>query len=500
MVLLSLLAHSSIAGTSAQDVSLGFSPFTEFGRSSPLTESDETELILTRSSVRRSHVSPEPAIVKRSTLLLQRDEAMQKEWAEAKRQSRMICTEDADCAWHARCKSSTEQCEALRLGQMLGADILMCLLAFVIAGFSLAAGVGGGGLYVPLLMFILSLETRFATALSQAMLFGGASAALVYNFQMSHPSRPKRPLINYELALLMAPALMGGAQVGSVIHALAPPVVTLALLLLVLGDAARKGIRSAINISAKEEKQDDTDTSQPSEATPADDKSGEVWARSDSARNRLLLVWVLCIVLVATKGLLFEMCSPMWWTLSVGSAALLCGLSWMFATAVSEQDPVDADDIDFREKAFPLAKMSMLAGTIAALCGIGGGMVMGPILVELKIPPPVSTATTATTLVVLSTSTLLIYICRGMAPPDYAICLSIFTFCGAGVGKMLVGWWVRKTGKQSIIVWTLAGVTVCSMLLMGLEGVLTFSRDSSAFFAFRDLCQGHLHHSIPRTD
>merc|ERR1719327_930072 len=133
-------------------------------------------------------------------------------------------------------------------------------------------------------------------------------------------------------------------------------------------------------------------------------------------------------------------------------------MSWMYANMLSDQEPVDANDLDFREMAFPIAKYSILAGAIAALCGIGGGMVMGPILVELKVPPPISAATTATTLVVLSTSTLLIYICRGMAPLDYSILPGSCSLIGAGVGKVLCGIWVRRTGKQSTIVWILAGV------------------------------------------
>jgi len=297
---------------------------------------------------------------------------------------------------------------------------------------------------------------------------------------------------------------MGGAQVGSVVHALAPPLLTLVLLIIVLGDAARKGIRSAMSIKAKEEKEDAANDSPASDAAapdaPTHKPSEVVLERSRDTRTRLFLVWVVCIGLVVTKGLLFEMCSTTWWILTVGSALFLCGLSWLVAGTLSEQVPVDDDDIDFREKAFPLAKMSIVAGAIAALCGIGGGMVMGPILVELKIPPPVSTATTATTLVVLSTSTLLIYICRGMAPPEYAICLSVFTMMGAAVGKVLCGWWVQKTGKQSVIVWILAGVTVISMVLMGLQGILTLARDPSDAFAFKNFCEGHMHHTVPTTD
>ena len=42
------------------------------------------------------------------------------------------------------------------------------------------------------------------------------------------------------------------------------------------------------------------------------------------------------------------------------------------------------------------------AGAVAAVCGIGGGMVMGPKLLSMGVPPKVQSATTATTLVLLS--------------------------------------------------------------------------------------------------
>merc|ERR1719453_223498 len=145
-------------------------------------------------------VYPSKGEATRGHLALQ--ESRSSTWQTAISQPDSSCKEDAECASHAQCDHG--KCNVAPLGSMVGIDILMCFLAFVIAGFSLAAGVGGGGLYVPLLMFVLSFGAREATALSQAMLFGGAFAAFVYNFQMCHPARQARPLINFELALLMA--------------------------------------------------------------------------------------------------------------------------------------------------------------------------------------------------------------------------------------------------------------------------------------------------------
>merc|ERR1719356_689389 len=91
---------------------------------------------------------------------------------------------------------------------------------------------------------------------------------------------------------------------------------------------------------------------------------------------------------------------------------------------------------------------------------------MGPVLVELKVLPPVCAATTATTLLVLSSSTAAIYMAIGETREDYAFFLCSFTIAGALCGKIVIGWWVNKTKRQSVIVWCLAFITIASVILM----------------------------------
>merc|ERR1711998_117385 len=102
------------------------------------------------------------------------------------------------------------------------------------------------------------------------------------------------------------------------------------------------------------------------------------------------------------------MCEPIRWALNFGTALLLGVAAFVFAKDLSTQVPFDDACLDFRKLAFELASKAFAAGILAAVCGIGGGMVMGPILVQLNVPPPVSAATTATTLLVLSSSTGLV--------------------------------------------------------------------------------------------
>merc|ERR1719330_246153 len=191
-----------------------------------------------------------------------------------------------------------------------------------------------------------------------------------------------------------------------------------------------------------------------------------------------------------SKGLLVEICDIKWWCLVFGASGCMGAFALWYAKQLSdpEREPVDEHALDFRELAFPLVRWALLAGALAALCGIGGGMVMGPILVGLKVIPPVSAATTATTLLVLSSTIALVYFYRDLAPRDYSMYLSFVTTTGALTGKVLIGRWIRRTGKESVIVWCLAGITVSSTIMMGSLGLQRLWQNGKTSFYFGDVC------------
>jgi len=414
----------------------------------------------------------------------------------------MLCTEDSTCGWHASCSAAGE-CEVHKLFADPLADIAMGAISFVIAGISLAAGVGGGGMFVPLLMLFLSFEARIATALSQAMLLGGAIAAFAYNATHSHPHVKSRPIIDYQLACLMGPCLMSGAQVGSLIHQVAPPAVLAFLLCVVLIDAARKGFANVKKIIAKEKEAAshgaplkhaaravDPDDEEEEEEPSTEEDDEEVTGRIRDAQLKLFFIWLFCLCVVLCKGLLVEICDWKWWLLIVTATVVLGAFGLWYGNKVSQEEPLDSECLDFRELGHTIVQWSFIAGLLAAICGIGGGMVMGPILTGLNVPPPVSSATTATTLLVLSSSIALVYICRNIAPLDYSIYLSLMTSTGAFAGKVVIGRWVKRTGKESVLVWALAGITISSTILMGGLGIYRVWVFGKEAFMPGELCVG----------
>merc|ERR1712176_1175040 len=118
-----------------------------------------------------------------------------------------------------------------------------------------------------------------------------------------------------------------------------------------------------------------------------------------------------------------------------------------------------------------------MGGAVAALCGIGGGMVMGPILLNLGFAPQVQSATTATTLFVMSTSTCIAFLVAGTAPPDFSFWLAFATGLGAVFGKAVIGWLVKKFRRPSLIMFLLGGIISLSVIVMFITGVIDIAND-----------------------
>jgi len=105
--------------------------------------------------------------------------------------------------------------------------------AAICAALAMSAGIGGGGLFVPLLILVLEKNVSTATSMSQCLIAGAAVAGLIYNLQQRHPERD-RPVIDVSLVLFLAPLQMAGALVGNVLNRMLPKSILIILMVVVL--------------------------------------------------------------------------------------------------------------------------------------------------------------------------------------------------------------------------------------------------------------------------
>eukprot|EP00658_Telonema_sp_P-2_P028095 TRINITY_DN21599_c0_g2_i1.p1 TRINITY_DN21599_c0_g2~~TRINITY_DN21599_c0_g2_i1.p1 ORF type:complete len:170 (+),score=56.37 TRINITY_DN21599_c0_g2_i1:74-583(+) len=136
-----------------------------------------------------------------------------------------------------------------------------------------------------------------------------------------------------------------------------------------------------------------------------------------------------------------------------------------------------ASDVYKRQIVYPL--VCALAGLCAGLFGIGGGIVKGPLMLEMGVLPAVSAATAAFMILFTAASASISFIVFGMLRQDYAVPLFIMGFVCTLGGQIAVDWVVKRYNNSAYIVFSIASVITLSTFLMGYEGFLAAGTEAS---------------------
>ena len=91
--------------------------------------------------------------------------------------------------------------------------LLTSVLCFVVTCFAAVAGIGGGGLLVPLYAIVLGVGFHRGIPISTATIFGVACGNVLFIAREKHP-KANRPLIDYATVALMQPGELMGVIIG----------------------------------------------------------------------------------------------------------------------------------------------------------------------------------------------------------------------------------------------------------------------------------------------
>lgn len=114
---------------------------------------------------------------------------------------------------------------------LLDAELWLCI--FAISALANAAGVSGGVVIIPIVIWLGGFSTHHTLPIVNLVAFGGLAVALAYRFRLRHSTRP-RPRIEYRLALFICVPLLLGTSYGVMGNAVLPEWLLLVLLLLTL--------------------------------------------------------------------------------------------------------------------------------------------------------------------------------------------------------------------------------------------------------------------------
>ena len=120
-------------------------------------------------------------------------------------------------------------------------------------GLILAAGggIGGGGILVPIYILVLGFMPKHAIPLSNVTVFGGAVANTIRNVRQRHPNAD-RPLIDWDLILVMEPSTLAGALIGANLNKILSETAIAVMLVILLTFTAYNTLKKATKLYQRE--------------------------------------------------------------------------------------------------------------------------------------------------------------------------------------------------------------------------------------------------------
>lgn len=359
--------------------------------------------------------------------------------------------------------------------QLNGYSTVICAITLFLAGLLCSAGgIGGGGVYVTVLMVAGQLSPHNAVPLSKAIVFAGSIASLFRNLGRTlggQAGEPAKTVIDYNICRLVVPASLIGTLLGVLLNRNAADSAIVMMLSAILIVMTVMVCYTTWNQYQEEEKAasslltfDPAPSGNPSDHggsesyENANESTSEVLLGGPNAKKKLLTkqqtgpqsrdtyVGVLMLFIVVVSGVVRHHASACLWEIQTASGVAdreaVCHhpLLAFFVGARAEAwmgDPWHAGVTMFLTLVIPMTvcfaimvfngrncvlegwspmevakyeSMGVVTGCLAGLVGIGGGLIFSPFFLIMGVEPMIAVATSSTCVIFTSSSTTLQYL------------------------------------------------------------------------------------------
>ena len=106
--------------------------------------------------------------------------------------------------------------------------------------------------------------------------------------------------------------------------------------------------------------------------------------------------------------------------------------------------------------------ISWTAGFVAAMMGVGGGMITNPVMLEMGIVPAVAAATSSFMMIFTASASSMQYIIIGRIDLLLGLLAFSVSFSGALLGQVVVSGYVKRHRRQSYLIFMLVLLTIVS--------------------------------------
>ncbi|KAA8519953.1 hypothetical protein F0562_014137 [Nyssa sinensis] len=405
--------------------------------------------------------------------------------------------------------------------------VLAGVLCFIAATISSAGGIGGGGLFIPILTIVAGLDLKTASSFSAFMVTGGSIANVVFNMFITSKKFGGKTLIDYDIALLSQPCMLLGVSIGVICNLVFPEWFITILFAVFLAWSTFKTCKTGVLFwNLESEKVRRYGCGRLENGVVRDeicDGSEGVQSPRSSIKEPLLggeekfkfsipwmklgvliMIWFSFLALYLLRGNRYgqstipvEPCGVGYWIISAFQIPLaIIFTTWILhrSTSLRGQVSNQQENAEQTRKGpsnkliFPV--MALLAGILGGVFGIGGGMLISPLLLQVDMAPEVTAATCSLMVFFSSTMSAIQYLLLGMEHTDVALIFATICLVASLVGLMVVQRAIEKHGRASLIVFSVSTVMALSTVLITSFGALDVWRDytSGKYMGFKQPC------------
>ena len=380
-----------------------------------------------------------------------------------------------------------------------------------------SSGLGGGLLFLPVLLLIMNFYPHEAIPISKVVIFAGALSSFFVNVGVKRPGRDVIAL-DYNLLIITGSNLLLGTVFGVTLNKILPNTIILLLVCVFLCYNTYKTFKTFFKIYNEEKGIINNNILAPQDNNNININRNndinnicEEEVRKEIEKDQYYIRWDKLMFIIIPYGImvfltllresnLISKCSLLYWILMFIYIFVVLYSDYKAMLHIENEFnwrkrinfPFDSRDIQWNRKAIiKLTIIGFVAGFIAGTIGIGGGVVLGPILLGLDIHPVVCAVNTNFLVLLTSSSTTFQFILFNMLNYQYGLLSVIFSALGAFVATKLINEYVKRTGKQSLIVLILfivVGISTIVLMVSSVTEIIEDYKNGENIFEFESLC------------
>lgn len=373
------------------------------------------------------------------------------------------------------------------------AIFITAYVASVLAGLS---GIGGGGMLIPLFVLLGDVEIKEAIVLSIVTIVGSSLIRSLFYFTRKQRSAKNRFLPDYSVIKLVVPFDGNTAYLGFVLNEVLPNYVIIAGIVIILGVLTFKTFKKALDYCRKKEtkdyififvdnievKVDPDEENVSSESEEENVRPGETWR---DVRDYLLYIAFEFGILGFFTFMRNSSDYP--WAIYAAQFVIIMLFNYMSIRhtqstykfrKIQKFNFVEGDIEWSKPSSFvKYALSASCVGFLSTMLGIGGGMIMNPIMINLKMLPEVVVATSSLTSFFSATISASQFIVTDGFEWYYGVLMAIGGLA-AGTSLLILNL-VKK--KIKVVITVLLAITLSiSMIMLVVVNIIDIATDSDS--------------------